>query len=194
MYEKAYQAQPSAKLAIQLFRLYSAKGEPEQGMQWLEAWLELTPEDSATRLSYATVLQGQGRKADAISQYEKVLPTAPDNVIVLNNLAWLYHEQDDSKAIELSKKAYELAPKRPEIADTYGWILVNQGAVEQGLAVLQGALLLAPDHPEIAYHVGYSLNKAGRAEEAGKLLRRIVRDHPSSPFAEQSEQLLKQIN
>ena len=41
----------------------------------------------------------------------------------LNNLAWLYDQKGDTeKALGHARRAYELSPKRPEIADTLGWL------------------------------------------------------------------------
>ena len=192
-FEQAYAIQPSAKLAIQLARLLAVEGDAEAGVGWLEDWLERVPGDNVTRTTYGILLQEIGRQDDAISQYEKILAGNPENVLVLNNLAWLYQEQGDKKALTLGEKAYQLAPKRPEIVDTYGWILVNSGLYDKGLVVLQEALLMAPDHPEIGYHVAFALHKAGRSPEAVKALRRIVRDHPNTASAEQSRQLLSEI-
>ena len=191
-FQQAYQLSPSAKLAIQMTRLYGAKGEMAQGLAQLEDWLEKSPNDVATRSTYGLLLQDQGHKKEAIVQYEKVLESLPENVLVLNNLAWLYQEEGNNRAIELGEKAYRLSPKRPEIADTYGWILVNSGMSEKGLPILQNALVLAPENPEIAYHVGFALNKMGRRGEAEKVLRRVSKQHPDSPFAKQAQELLSQ--
>jgi len=189
-FQRAYQLSPSAKLAMQITRLHGAKGEMAQGLAQLKDWLEKSPNDTATRSSYGLLLQNGGHKEEAITQYEKVLESIPENVLVLNNLAWLYQEQGNVRAVELGEKAYRLAPRRPEIADTYGWILVNSGMSEKGLPILQQALALAPENPEIAYHVGFALNKMERRGEAEKVLRRISKQHPESPFAKQAQELL----
>jgi len=189
-YQRAYQLSPSAKLAVQLARLYNAKGEMTQGLAQIKDWLEKSPNDAATRSTYGLLLQNGGQKKEAIKQYEKVLESIPENIVVLNNLAWLYQEEGNTRAIELGEKAYRLAPKRPEIADTYGWILVNSGMPGKGLPILQKALVLAPENPEIAYHVGFALNKMGRHGEAEKVLQRVGKQHPESPFAKQAQELL----
>ena len=50
-------------------------------------------------------------------------------LLALNNLAVLY--SDDlgqlDKAYDLAKKAREVAPNDPHIADTLGWILYKEG-------------------------------------------------------------------
>ena len=71
----------------------------------------------------------------------------------LNNLAWLYYERKDPRALEIAKKAYELAPNSAPIADTYGWILVEKGEIAKGIEILSKAVQLAPDNKEIADHL-----------------------------------------
>jgi Flp pilus assembly protein TadD len=105
----------------------------------------------------------------------------------------LYEEAGDPRAVATAKRAYELAPQRPEMVDTYGWALVRAGRLQEGLPLLQQAYVMAPQHPEIAFHVGSALFKAGRGGEARPILERVVRDHPGSPSATEAEALLKQI-
>jgi Tfp pilus assembly protein PilF len=140
----------------------------------------------------AMLFQQQGDDKEAIESYEKALNVQADNAVVMNNLAWLYHQASDSRATELARKAYEKARSRPEIIDTYGWILFENGQHVEALPVLQEALLKSPSHPEIGYHVAVALRKVNRAKEAEPILRRIVRNSPTSPFADKARQLLGQ--
>ena len=189
--EKAYQIQPSGKLAIKLAQLYGASGDKERALQQLQTWLSKTPGDMGSRTVYAVMLQGMGRADEAMMQYEQVLKANPDNVLVLNNLAWLYQTKGDHRAVELAKRAYDQASNRPEIVDTYGWALVRLESADRGLPLLQEAYAKAPENPEIGYHVGYAMMKSGRAAEGQKLLQRLIKNHPDSPFAEKARGLLK---
>ena len=67
------------------------------------------------------------------------------NPLLLNNLAWLYHQQGDARAEATAKEAYDLAPSRPEIADTYGWILYNAGEKAGGSVDPAAGLSGLPD-------------------------------------------------
>jgi Flp pilus assembly protein TadD len=103
----------------------------------------------------------------------------------------LYEEGGDPRAITTAKQAYELAPQRPEMVDTYGWALVRAGRVQEGLPLLQQAYVMAPQHPEISFHVGAALAKAGRGAEARPILERVQREHPGTALAKEAEALLK---
>ena len=49
-----------------------------------------------------------------------------DSASVLNNLAWVYSELGDDKALKIAKEAHALQPNDPAINDTVGWILVKE--------------------------------------------------------------------
>ncbi|MFT5175673.1 MAG: Tfp pilus assembly protein PilF, partial [Gammaproteobacteria bacterium] len=135
-----------------------------------------------------------GDEAQAVADYERVLETNPDNVLALNNLAWLYEARGDTRALTMAKKAYDLLPERAEVADTYGWFLVKSGKVEQGLSLLDKALKGAPGNADIRYHQAAALHQAGESKRATALLDELLKD--AADFAERSaaEKLLKQLN
>src|SRR3546814_7859923 len=59
---------------------------------------------------------------------------------VLNNLAWLKNELGEPNALDYARRAHDLAPDSPEIADTLGWMLVqSKDTAEEGLALLREA-------------------------------------------------------
>ena len=187
--EKAYQLQKSADLALQLSQLYRLQGDQQGSLNQLNDWLQYRPDDIGIRSIYATLLQQLGENEKAVSEYEIVIEKMPDNILVLNNLAWLYQLDNNRRAIDLSERAFRLAPEKPEIVDTYGWILVNFGEYDKGLIYLREAFAKMPENPEVAFHVGYALSKTGNNEEAQKVLGRIVRDHQESPYAKKAEAL-----
>ena len=189
VYEKAYELNPTGDLALKLSRLHIMMGNRQQGQGKLEDWLTKRPEDAEVRAVYASLLQQWGDEEKAIAEYETVLQKLPDNVVVLNNLAWLYQKSKNDRAIALSERAFNLSPDKPEIVDTYGWILVNFGQFEKGLKFIKEAFAKMPGNPEVAFHVGYALNKAGKSEEAKRVLERIVKDHKESPYAGEAKAL-----
>jgi tetratricopeptide (TPR) repeat protein len=74
-------------------------------------------ERAAAYFEYALLLSQVGRVAEARAHYEKGLATQPESSVSLNNLAWLLVTcadpklRDPGRAIELARKAVELAPK-----------------------------------------------------------------------------------
>jgi tetratricopeptide (TPR) repeat protein len=120
------------------------------------------------------MLQQQNNQTeDATETYEQLIEVSPKNVVALNNLAWLYHEQNDGRATALARKAYELSPDNAAIADTYGWILFKSGQTEKSLPILEKAHELQPDSREIAMHLIEIYKALGRDADAKRALETI---------------------
>ena len=172
----------------------AAAGQTERAVAVLREWLDENADDADAWANLGMMRQQLGREVEALEAYEKAIRHAENgNPVILNNMAWLYLGRDDRRALELATKAYELAPSRAEIVDTYGWVLFRQGRKGDGLAALQQALVIAPRNAEIALHVAEALHAMQRDAEARPMLERILREHPNSGFAESARQLLDRL-
>lgn len=190
-YARVAASRPRAELVIKRYSAEKAAGRarPEAG---LVAWLEDHPGEVTVRIALADFLRAKGDTAGAIAQYEKVADIW-QGPAVLNNLAWFYYEVGDSRAEEFARRAYEKAQASPEIADTYGWILVEKGRIEQGLKILEAAAQGAARDPEVQYHYASALARAGKSAEAAAALRRLIEGHADFPSRGDAEALLKTL-
>ncbi|QQO56353.1 MAG: PEP-CTERM system TPR-repeat protein PrsT [Thiohalocapsa sp. PB-PSB1] len=177
----------------QLAEAYADAGQPEQAISSLEQWVEQTPDDLLSQAHLGMLLHGQGKPDRALPIYERIYNSGQANLLVLNNLAWLLHERNDPRALEIARKAYELNPNRPEVADTFGWILFNNGDRNRGLSILQEAHLAYPTQTEIAYHTAVALDAMERSDEALEVLRRLLREHPNSDQAPAAQTLYNKL-
>jgi len=192
--KEAYSRQKSGALARQLAESLRQAGQTNEAVETLKGWIADNPKDLDTQAMLALLLQQTGRPQEAIALYEQVMGQATKkNALLLNNLAWLYHQAGDARAQAVAKEAYDLAPSRPEIADTYGWILYNTGQKEDGLRILQQAYLAVPTQTEIGYHVAVALEGLGRNDESIQVLRKILRESPNSEQAADAAKLLKKL-
>ena len=176
---RAYQAimreAPSASAALDLSRAYFAAGQTDEAEALALSWLDRDPAaERPFRRFYAGLLVNSDREAEAIDQYETLEKAHPGDFIVLNNLAYLYQKRDDARALEYAKRAYETAPERFQTLDTYGWILVESGDVEQGLSLLKQAQARADDNPDINYHLASAYARSGDRVSAVKYLKRAL--------------------
>jgi putative PEP-CTERM system TPR-repeat lipoprotein len=191
---KAVDKAPSAQLVRQLAEAYSRADRTDEAIALLQDWRGQTPDDLASQAMLAMLLHAEGEPDDALPIYEQLYAAGQRNVLVLNNLAWILHERGDDRALEIATQAYELAPNRPEVADTYGWILFNTGERDKGLSILQEAHLAYPTQTEIAYHTAVALSDVGRGSEAMPILRRLLREHPNSEQADDAQALLDKLD
>ncbi len=62
--------------------------------------------------------------------FEKVLAEQPDNLLAMNNLAWLLKDSDNKRALKLAEAAYQRQPQSREIKDTLAQVLKARGGEE----------------------------------------------------------------
>ncbi|NBC14353.1 MAG: PEP-CTERM system TPR-repeat protein PrsT, partial [Gammaproteobacteria bacterium] len=190
---KALELAPSAELVRQLAEAYARADRTDDAIALLQDWGGRQPNDFGSQAMLAMLMHGEGMTNRALPIYERLYAAGQNNILVLNNLAWILHERGDERALEIAGKAYELDPNRPEVADTYGWILFNTGERDRGLSILQQAHLAYPTQTEIAYHTAWALSDVGRGSEALPILRRLLREHPNAEQADAAQALLDKL-
>lgn len=162
---------------IALYQSYDKVKRRDDATQLLVTWLDKSPDDRAIRVVLFSRYISLGQYELATSNGEALYEEKADDVVVLNNLAWLYEKKGRIEdAIKLSKQAHEMAPKAPEIADTYGWILHDHGDAVEAERVMAIAASLAPTRRDIQYHHAATLIKAGRVQEGKTKLQSILNE------------------
>jgi putative PEP-CTERM system TPR-repeat lipoprotein len=173
-YEKGFELSPSPQMLLKRYTVLANQSRILEGRKLLEQWISDHPDDATIRLALASIDQEKGDGATAAARYETVLAQSPNNVVALNNLAWVYFETGDPRAIKMAERAYELAPRVAAIADTYGWFLIRGGKLEQGLPILERAAKADPKQMEIQYHLAVALVEAGNRDRARTILKGVV--------------------
>ena len=192
-YEQAFTLNKSGPLIVKLHASLSQAGKGHEAGSRLTQWLKEHPADAATRIYFAATYLAEKKNKEAIEQYEIILRQDPKYVPALNNLAWLYQQEKDPRALEYAEKANQLTPDNPAILDTLGWILVEQGNTSRGLPILQKASSLAPKAAEIQYHLVLGLVKSGDKAKARKELEQLLATGKTFPHIEDAKALLKQL-
>lgn len=191
--EKALQLEPGSRRVNAVAAQMAGAGQIDRATALLRDWLATNADDSGGWANLGMLEQQAGNEAEALAAYERAIERVDDNAVILNNMAWLYLSRDPRRAQALAARAYELAPTRAEIVDTYGWVLFKTGRRAEGLAALQQALVIAPRNAEIALHVAEALVEMNRAAEARPILQRVLRDSPGTEFARSAETMLGRI-
>ena len=183
---------PSAALAVKAYQL-RVLGERANPTEPLEQWVAKNPEDLAARTTLAEAQARIGAKQRAAQQYEQIIARRPRDVVALNNLAWLYFELKDKRATDFARRAHALAPNAAPVADTLGWVLVNTGQVEEGLAILEKVAAQAAGNGDMQYHYAAALAKAGRQADAQARLRALLDGTPRFASRAEAELLLASL-
>jgi predicted Zn-dependent protease len=139
-------------------------------------------------MALAQSLQNDKALHEAIAEYEKVVAQNPDNTVALNNLAWAYYLEGDARATEIARLAFAQRPDSGAVADTLGWILLENNRIDEAVQVLEKAVQLSNGRAEVRYHYAVGLSKQGNQDEARLILQDIVANENN--FASREEAVL----
>ncbi|MBU1396496.1 MAG: PEP-CTERM system TPR-repeat protein PrsT [Gammaproteobacteria bacterium] len=192
-YERAHKLAPTGALLVRQLQVFNATQRPEEGEKRLAAWLVANPQDAGTRALLAESLLRRKQYAAATGHYLVLNKSNPDNLVVLNNLAWALNETGDKRAVSFAEQALKRQPENPVVMDTYGWILANHGQASKGLPLLQKALSKAPDNAEIQYHLAVVLAKTGDHARAQGELERLLTSGARFQQEPEARALLSQL-
>lgn len=181
-------------LALSLAQAYTYAKKQDQAVAVLNDLLKKEPKNAAARIALADINIRAKRLPQAMAQYNALDEQARNSPGVLNNMAWIYGQLKDKRAIPTAERAYKLAPKAPEVQDTLGFLLVQQRVdVKRGLSLIQQAVKARPDNPDMRYHLAVALNASGKRAEAQKELENILSKHKSFDSLAMAQQTLQQI-
>ncbi|MEM7469067.1 MAG: tetratricopeptide repeat protein, partial [Pseudomonadota bacterium] len=170
-YEEAFAIEPSTSVVLKLDQVERRLGKPSNR---LAEWYEKNPDDRTLKFQLAANTHAKGKIEDARKTFEDLLAENPDNPVVLNNLAWIYHELGDERSLSYAERANKLSPGNAEIIDTYGWILLGNGKIERAIRLISEAVNKAPDNPDIRFHYAKALVEVGQENQAVEELSRIL--------------------
>ena len=173
-YETSYGLAKNSTAVVKLHMAYVAAGKPDDGDARMTQWLKESPGDSAARFYAAESAMKRGRYKEAIVHYDVLQQKLPDNILVLNNLAWAYAQMKDDRALATAERAYKLAPDNASVADTLGALLVERGDAARGMELLEKAVKAAPNVAEIHYHLAQGWVKKGDKSKARGELERAL--------------------
>jgi putative PEP-CTERM system TPR-repeat lipoprotein len=192
-YDQSLAAGAGSMSVIRLHNALSLAGDAKSADQRLSKWLSQHPSDMAVRSYAAENMVAFGRSDEAIRLYEELLKANPNDLIALNNLANLYSNRKDMRAVPMAERALTLAPENAGVLDTLGWILVEQGQLPRGLNLLQQAAAKTPDAASIRYHYAVALARSGKRTEAKKELSSLINTNKPFPELDQAKALFRTL-
>jgi predicted Zn-dependent protease len=122
-----------------------------------------------------------------------VLKTDSKNIVALKDLAWLYQQEKDPRALTTAEQAYQLQPDNAHVLDTLGWILVEHGKTTDGLELLRKAAEKSPAATGIRYRWAATLAKSGDSARARRELADLLAKNKTFPERQEVQALLKQL-
>lgn len=180
------------RTAVGVFEARRRGGLPNPAEPLL-AWLEANPRDLVVRSLLADHYLAADDRPAATREYETLVELVPDNPVMLNNLAWLYGEAGDERAVALARRAHERAPDNPNIADTYGWILHRNGDNAGAVKLLAKAVAAAPQAGDMRYRYAVVLAESGDEAGAIREAQAVLADTGAANYHEAAQKLLNRL-
>jgi len=177
---------------IRLHEILLVMAKPDEAAALVQKWIKEHPKDVLVRTYLGQRSLAKNDYKSAVPHFRAALANQPENVIILNNLAWAMSEAGDAGAVAHAEHAYRLAPNSPEVANTYGWILVKRGDTARGIELLRKSVNLAPNDASKRVLLARALIKSGDKAAAKVELEAVVSAGASTSRAE-AEQLLKEL-
>ena len=171
---------------ILLANLYVQKGQLEKDTEQLLEAKKLAKEP-ATLVQIDRLLARsyyrRGQIPETLKYYRQVLKERPDEIDILNNVAYLLLDQggQEKEALEMAQRAYNVAGNDPDIMDTYALALMAKGQFQDAEVVARRAIQEADRTRnsvpvEFRYHLAQALNGRGRNREAAETLKQALEE------------------
>ena len=158
-YRAAYAADGGSESLFGLYGALMAANQARDAARLMADWRARHPADRTAGHALGEAWLALGDLPRARAVYQDLVGRDARDARAHNNLAHVLMRQGDAAALRHAEQARALAPNQPQVNDTLGWILVQQGQVEKGLRYLREAALRAPDDPEIRAHLEAALAK-----------------------------------
>ena len=137
-------------------------------------------EENKALIELALVYQESGDIKEALTVYQTVLKTEPDNTTALHLSGLIQHQLgNDALGIELIEKALKLNPNLAEAYNNLGIIFRKQNKLEEAICCYQKAIALVPNYIDAYNNLGLAFKKQHNLKEAINCYRKIIEYHPN---------------
>jgi len=125
--------------------------EDSQARKTAEDILRMMLKDNSDSIEAMSVLailfQISGRPGESSTLYQRILELEPDNIISMNNLAWILSEVQGKhqEALNLAQRGLKIAPNYYDLIDTRGVIYYRLGEFDKAIRDFNECIKLYPD-------------------------------------------------
>jgi tetratricopeptide (TPR) repeat protein len=135
----------------------SAQGRLDEALQACQTVLKYHPQDPQVHRLLGDLFTKQGKWAEAIAEYQITLQLHPDQLVDLNNLAWLLATapdatlRDGTEAVRLAESACRLTQyQRPLFLGTLAAAYAEAGRYAEAVTTAQTAIAIASTMHNVA--------------------------------------------
>ena len=142
--------------------------------------LKNDPDSTEAMADLAILLLTIGRSNESVPLYQRVLQLEPDNLIVINNLAWILCEEQGKfqEALKLAQRGLQIAPNYIDLIDTRGVVYYRLGEFNKAAEDFIMCIKLYPDDTPAAvascFHLARAFAELGQRGKAVEYLNRAL--------------------
>ena len=128
----------------------------------------------------AILLQIGGRDAESATLYQRLLELEPNNIIAINNLAWIVCEVQGKhqQALELAQRGLKIAPRYYDLIDTRGVIYYRLGEFDKAVLDFNECIKFYPGVTSASigtrFYLARALAKLGQKGKAIQYLKEAL--------------------
>ena len=164
---------------------------PFEASKFAQDWIRAHPQDVSFISQLGDAALARGDFAQAEQRYQQVLLRRADDLLTLNNVAWLRLKQHKPGARDFAERALALAPDRPASLDTYAGTLAAENQIPKALEIQQQAVAKAPAVMVYRLNLAKLYLQAGNKAQAKDELERLTKSGGGSEEQLEAAQLLK---
>ncbi len=142
--------------------------------------LKNEPDFTEAMTDLAILLYTLGRPDEAVLHYQKALQLEPDNLIVINNLAWIMCEEQNKfqQALELAQRGLKIAPEFIDLIDTRGVAYYRLGEFDKAVEDFTTCIKLYPTETPASvasrFHLARAFAGLGQRDKAVEQLNQVL--------------------
>ena len=154
-------------------------------------WRKSHPTDMGFVLHLGDLAMTNNTLPQAEQLYKQVLEAQPDNVLALNNLAYLTAMQKKPGGVALAERAQKLAPDTPALMDTLAFCLAAEQQLPRAIELQSKVVAAAPDASQFRLQLAKLHLQAGDKPAARGELNTLAKLGASYPRQAEVAELLK---
>ena len=174
------------RYVIRLSALQQKADMPDAALRTLQTGINNNMQGAGLFLQAGILQQQQGRKADALRCFNRVLELDAFNASAHNNLATLLHEKKDTQGAEYHyQRAIAIKPDFVECLNNYAVFLQDNFRYADAVAGFKKVIALQPTFKSARLNLGSALMGLGRyadAEQSYKEALEIEPDYTEARF------------
>lgn len=170
--------------------LLTAKRSAE-AERFAAGWTKDHPKDATFQQYLGDSALARKDLAAAERGYSAVVQLDPNNVVALNNLAWVSGQLGKPGALAYAEKAVSLVPGQPAFLDTLAMLLAQKNDLKRAVELQSKAVDLAPANPAHRLNLAKILIQSGDKARAKTELETLAKLGDKFPQQSEVAMLLK---